>query len=295
MFTVPMRIPAMHRRHYLKLLAAAPILGGAAGAAEKPALFRPAICAYSFRNELKNGTMSYADVIRMAAATRVDGVDLTAYWLPDTKDETLYALKRLAYRLSVAIYSVGIRARMVQPTAALQAAEVETVRHWLDIAQRLGAGHLRVFGGDVPAGATEVQAVGWAVETMKRCAEEAGRKGIMLGLEDDGGITTTAERTVEIVTKTGSPWAGVTLDVGNFEDDAYRQIELCAPLASNVHFKSHVQLGGRRQDADWAKILGILRTAGYRGYLAIEYELGEDPRTAVPKLIARLKESIGSA
>lgn len=285
---------AMHRRQYLKLLTAAPLLNSLSAAAEKPGLFRPAICAYSFRNELKSGQMTYADVIRMAADTGADGVDLTAYWLADTKDETLFVLKKLAYRLSVAIYSVGIRARMAQPSAGLQAAEVETVRQWLDVAQRLGAGHVRVFGGDVTAGATEEQAVGWAVETLKRCAEESARKGITLGIEDDGGITTTAERTVEIVKKANSSWVGVTVDVGNFETDAYRQIEVCAPLASNVHFKSHVQVDGRRQSADWPRILGILRKAGYRGYLAVEYELNEDARTAVPQLIDRMRESIRS-
>jgi sugar phosphate isomerase/epimerase len=211
-----------NRRECLKSFAAAPLLGWEARAEEKPTLFRPAICAYSFRNELKSGQMTYADVIRMAADTGADGVDLTVYWLPDTKDETLFALHRLAYRQSVSLYSIGIRARMAQPTADLRAAEVAGVRHWLDVADRLGAVHIRVFGGNVPKGATEALAIAWAAETLKRCAEEAGRKGITLGVEDDGGITTTAEQTVDIVRKADSPWEGVNLDIGNFPNDAYR-------------------------------------------------------------------------
>lgn len=279
------------RRDYCKLLAASVLpLKSAAGG--ETALFRPAICAYSFRNELKGGGMTYADIIRMAAGTGADGIDLTSYWLPDTKDETLFALRKLAYRLSVAIYSVGIRARMAQPTAELQAAEVSTVRQWCDVAQRLGAAHIRVFGGSVPKGATEAQAIGLAVETLKRCAEAASQKGITLGVEDDGGITTTAEQTVEIVRKADSPWVGINLDVGNFPDNAYRQIELCAPYATNVHFKSQVHVDGRPQAADWPRILAVLRKVGYRGYLALEYELNEDPRTAVPQLIARMRKTI---
>ena len=259
------------------------------------ARFRPAICAYSFRKQLEDKSMTYADVVRMAAETGADGVDLTSYWLPDTEDKTLFPLKRLAYKSSISIYSVGIRARMAQPTPELQAAEVETVRKWLEVAQRLGAGHIRIFGGAVPKGSTEDQAVLWAVETLKRCAEEAGKKGITLGVEDDGGITTTAERTVEIVTKAASPWVGINLDVGNFVDDAYQQIELCAPYATNVHFKSHVQIDHKRQDADWPRILGILGKSGYRGYLAIEYELTEEPRVVVPKLVSKLRDVIRGA
>lgn len=65
--------------------------------------------------------MSYADVIRMAADLGADGVDLTAYWLADTNDETLFPLKKLAYRSGIAIYAIGVRASMAQPTAELQA------------------------------------------------------------------------------------------------------------------------------------------------------------------------------
>ena len=259
------------RRECFKFLAAAPLAAAPARGAEARTLLRPAICAYSFRNELKSGQMTYADVIRLAADTGADGIDLTTYWLAYTKNETLYALKTLAYRLSVSLYSIGIRARMAQPTAELRAAEVANVRQWLNVAERLGAAHIRVFGGNLPAGATEAQAISWAVETLKQCAEEAGHKGVTLGVEDDGGIaTTTAEQTAEIVRKADSPWVGVNLDIGNFTNDAYRQIEVCAPLASNVHFKSHVQIDGRRHTADWPRILGLLRNARYRGYLALE-------------------------
>ncbi|MDQ6678456.1 MAG: sugar phosphate isomerase/epimerase, partial [Acidobacteriota bacterium] len=221
-----------------------------------------------------------------------DGVDLTTYWLPDTNDQTLFALKKLAYRSGIALYTIGVRAHMAQPTAELQAGEVESVRKWLDVAQRLGASHVRVFGGAVPKGVTEDQAVAWAVETLKRCADEASKKGITLGLEDDGGITTDAERTVEIFKKADSPWVGINLDIGNFRDDAYRQIEMCAPYATNVHFKSQVHVNHQPQPADWTRILEILGKAEYRGYLALEYESTDNPLTAVPELVSKMRAAI---
>jgi sugar phosphate isomerase/epimerase len=290
----------MHRRQYLKTLCATALAPAVApwnvtAAATTKARFHPAICAYSFRNQLKDKSMSYADVIRMAADTGADGVDLTTYWLPDTTDQTLFPLKKLAYQMGVSIYTIGVRARMAQPTPELQAAEVKSVRDWLDVAQRLGAGHVRIFGGAVPKGASEQQAVDWAVETSKRCGEEAAKKGITLGVEDDGGITTNADRTVEIVKKAASPWVGINLDVGNFRDDAYNQIQMCAPYATNVHFKSEVHVDGRKQPADWPRILTILGNAGYRGYLALEYELEEDPKSNVPRLISKMREVIRSA
>jgi sugar phosphate isomerase/epimerase len=284
----------MLRRDYLKTFTATAALaipqvtiGG-----QNKSRFRAAICAYSFRDQLKSGSMTYADLIRMAADLGADGVDFTTYWLPDTSDQTLFPLKKLAYRSAIAIYTIGIGANMAQPTPELQAREVETVRKWLDAAERLGASHIRVFGGDVPKGATEEQAVPWAVETLKRCADLAGRKGITIGVEDDGGLTTNADRTVEIIRKVDSQWAGINLDVGNFPDDAYKQIEMCAPYATNVHFKSQVHIDRRPEPADWPRILHILGNAGYRGYLALEYESTEDPLTVVPKLVSKMQTAI---
>lgn len=286
----------MHRRDWIKTLTATALaLPRPAAASETKARFRPAICAYSFRNQLKSGSMTYADLIRMAADLGVDGVDMTAYWFRDTSDETLYPLKKLAYHSSVAIYTIGIGARMARATPEERAAEVESVRKWLDVAEHLGALHMRIFGGAVPKGASDDQAVAWAVETLKRCAEEAGKKGITLGVEDDGGITTNADRTVEIVKKADSQWAGINLDVGNFPDNAYQQIEMCAPYATNVHFKSQVHIDHRAEPADWPRILKILGNAGYRGYLALEYELEDDPMTNVPKLVAKMRETIRAA
>ena len=286
----------MRRRDFFPSICATALAmpRGAAAATESKARFHPAICAYSFRDQLKDKSMTYADVIHMAADVGADGVDLTTYWLTDTSDETLFALKKVAYRSAISIYNLGVRARMAQPTPELRAAEVDTVRKWLDVAQRLGAGHMRVFGGAVPKGATEDQAVSWAVETLKLCADEAAKKGIMLGVEDDGGITTTAERTLEIVQKAASPWVGINLDVGNFPNDGYSQIALCAPFATNVHLKSEVHIDRKNVPADWPRILGILGKSGYRGYLALEYELTERPQTVVPQLMAKMLEAISA-
>jgi len=285
----------MRRRDYFKTVAGAALAASASTArAAGKGRFHPAICAYSFRNQLKAGTMTYADIIRMAADTGADGVDMTVYWLADTNDATLFDLKRLAFRSGISIYNIGVRVRLAQPTPQLQAAELETARKWLDVAEKLGASGMRIFGGAVPKGATEDQAVAWAVETLKRVADEAARRGVTLGIEDDGGITTNADRTVEIVKKAASPWAGINLDIGNFPDNGYAQIEMCAPYATNVHCKTLVHVKKEREPADWPRVLNILGAAGYKGYLAIEYEEEENASTVVPKLIVKLRETIAA-
>jgi L-ribulose-5-phosphate 3-epimerase len=255
------------------------------------ARLKPAICAYSFREALKAKTMSYEDLIRLTADLGADGVDMTVYWFPDTSDQFLNSLRRTAYKAAVSIYSIAIRSVMTQPTPELRAKEVADVNKWVDVAVRLGAGHIRVFGGKVPDGATEEQAADWVAEVLQRSSEYAGNKGVILGLEDHGGITARADTILKIVKIVNSPWVGINLDTGNFSVDPYKEIEMCLPYTANVQMKTLIEgPGGKRIESDWERIVKMLAQVGYRGYLALEYEGKEPPETAVPRLIAQLKQ-----
>jgi sugar phosphate isomerase/epimerase len=185
-------------------------------APREKARFRTGLVAYSYREALQAKRMTYEDLIRIAVETGTDGIDMTVYWLPATTDDYLLPLRRLAYRNRVEIYSIGTRVRLAQPTASLREQQLDELRKWLDVAQKVGATHVRVFGGAKPEGTTLEQAIDFAAETLKRGAEYAGARGLILGVEDDGGITDFAKDTIEIVKRADSPWAGMNLDIGNF-------------------------------------------------------------------------------
>jgi len=278
----------MNRRDLLRAFPALAAIS--AFAAGKPRL-RTAICAYSFRQALQAKTMTYEDLVRLAVDCDVDGLDLTVYWFPSTTGEFLLPLRRLAYRSGVEIYSISVRSEMTRATPELRDKEVADLKAWIDVAHQLGAGHIRVFGGAVPKGETEERAAGWVAEVLKRGAEYSGTKGITLGLENHGGITSRASRILEIVKQVDSPWVGVNLDTGNFERDAYAQIEMLLPHAVNAQFKSEIRdETGQRVAADWDRIMKMFAQAGYKGYLALEYEAREDAATAVPRLTRQLNQ-----
>jgi len=279
----------MTRRQMLATAASVPAAALPAGAAGKRARLRTAICAYSFRDALAKKTMTYDSLVHLAVDTGVDGLDLTVYWFPSTSNDFLLPLRGLAYRNGVEIYSISVRTNMCQPTAELREKEVADVKKWVDVAATLGAGHIRVFGGTVPKGEREDRAAEWAAEVLKRGAEYAGTRGVILGLENHGGITARAERILEIVKAVNSPWAAVNLDTGNFDRDAYGQIAMILPYAVNVQFKTEIRdEGGQRVESDWERLTKMVADAGYRGYMALEYEAKEDPATAVPRLLGRL-------
>ncbi|MGH9674544.1 MAG: sugar phosphate isomerase/epimerase family protein [Bryobacteraceae bacterium] len=272
------------RRELLALLPAAAL-------AAKKARLRTAICAYSFRQALQSKSMTYDDLVRLAVDVGADGLDVTVYWFPSTEDSFLMPLRGLAYRHGVELYSIAVRTEMCRPTVEMREKEINEVRKWVDVAAKLGAGHIRVFGGTVPKGESEDTAAGWVVEILKRASEYAGAKGVILGLENHGGITARAERILDIVTKVNSRWVAVNLDTGNFSTNAYQQIETMVPYAANVQFKSEVRDDkGQRVESDWDRIVAMLAKGGYQGYLSLEYEAREDPVAAMPRLIGKLNQ-----
>jgi len=254
------------------------------------ARLRTALCAYSFRKDLESKKMTYDDVIRLAVDLDVDGVDMTVYWLPDTSDSTLLPLRRLAYRNAVEIYSISVRTEMTKPAGAERDKEIAGIRKWVDVAEKLGAGHIRVFGGKVPKGVSEDQAAQWVTEVLKVGTEYAGSKGVILGLENHGGITERADTILKIVKAVNSPCLGINLDTGNYAKNAYQQIEMCLPYAVNAQLKTQIRAGedGQAVKADWAKIVHMFAASGYKGYLALEYEEKDDASAAVPRYTREL-------
>jgi sugar phosphate isomerase/epimerase len=285
----------MNRRIWLQsaLAASASLpLGMAVETNSGKSRLRSAICAYSFRNELKDKAMKYEDLVNLSVDLGVEGLDLTVYWFPSTEDSFLLPLRRLAYRSGVELYSISVRSDLCKPDAAGQESELASLKKWVDVAAKLGAGHIRVFGGTVPKGRTEDEAAGWVASVLSRASEHAGKQGVILGLENHGGITLHADRIIQIIKKVDSPWVAMNLDTGNFRDDSYTQIEKCIPFAANVQVKQNIRNNNATEPSDWKRIVGMLRKGGYKGYLALEYEEKEPAPTAVPRLIGQLQKII---
>ena len=278
----------MNRRQLLATLASAPAVTQLDAQPSPKYRFRSGLVAYSYRKELAARTITYDDLIRRIADWGIDGLDCTVYWFPDTSAEYLASLRKAAFKNGVQIYNAGVRVQLAQPTPELQRAELDNIRKWVDVADRIGASHVRVFGGNIPRGATEQQAIAWATDVLKRGAEYAGSKGITLGVENDYGLTIAAGPTAEIVKQAASPWAGVNADTGNLRTDGYRQLEVLLPYVTSVHLKSHVSApDGKKEPADWSRLLSLLGNAGYKGYAGLEYD-GDNAETEVPRLAADL-------
>ncbi len=244
-------------------------------------------CAYSYRKYLEKGKMSMEGFILKGVELGVQGVDMTTYWLKSTEPVYLAGLRRVAYRNGMPFSGAAIGTNMCQPDAEKRKEELEKIRKWVDATELLGASHLRVFGGELPRGATEAQGIQWVVETMKPACEYSSTKGITLGIESHGGITSKAANIVEILRRVDSPYAGCNLDISNFAENPYQQIEACIPYATHAHIRDFY--GTPRQPLDLDRVWQAFAKAGYKGFMSAEYEGDEDAMTGVPKLIEKIK------
>lgn len=254
---------------------------------------RVGCAAYSYRRELTSGAMRLEDFIETCWRLGLDGVELTAYYFESLEEDYLRRLKRLAVDYGLDIRATAVGNDFCIPDPEARAEQVRLVKRWVDASLYLGAPILRVFAGSVREGYGEDEVFRWAVEAFRECTDYASDKGVVLALENHGGITSTSDRVARIVEAVDSEWFRVNLDVGNYKVDPYREIEETVRYAVHVHAKFlDVRPDGSDGRIDHAKILEILRKAGYRGYLSIEYEGEEDASTAVPRAARFLKRLI---
>jgi sugar phosphate isomerase/epimerase len=293
----------MRRRDFLKTAGAAAVMPslarGAAIAGEagekKDAHGKPRLlvgcCAYSYAKHFDAGKITMEDFFRKAVELEVRGVDVTTYWLKSTEPGYLNSLRHLAFKNGLGFSGAAIRTEMCQSDPAKRAEQVQNIQRWTDATDRLGASHLRVFAGEIPAGATSVQGIKWVVEVMKPACEYAAQRGITVGIEDHHGLTARAAEIVEIMHQLDSPYAGINLDISNFEgptdEQMYSDIAACIPYATHVHVRENFESSGHPIDLD--RVWQMFANNGYRGYMSVEYEADEDAMTAVPKLVEKVK------
>ena len=251
------------------------------------------LAAYSVRKALTSGKMDLFDFIDWCSELNLAGTELTSYYFKKGFDGAyLKSLRNRAFRQGVTISGTAIRNDFCQPPGAEKQQEVVQVRQWIDYAAELFAPHVRIFAGDIPNGTDKKTAIKWTADGVKQVLDHAERRGVVIGLENHGGITSEAQDLVAICEEVGDhPWFGVNLDTGNYHGrDPYGDLVLSAPKAVNVQVKVHMSGPDRtRVPADLERIRDIVVESGYKGWIVLEYE-AEDPFNEIPNYVVRLKE-----
>ena len=312
----------MDRRRFLETLPGSAVMtlaAGQAARAQAPSAApsqtrRPnpiGVSTYSFwRFKGPKENFPIETCIDQAAEMGFDAVELLLMQMTSEDNGYLQNIKRRALQHGLGLCGFSTHQGFVSPKEDERQKNVDLTIHQIELAYKLGIPTMRLNTGrwgttksfddlmknrgiEPPLeGYTEDQAFGWVIAAIERCLPKAEECGVVLGLENHWGLGRTPEGVIRIVDAIRSPWLAVTLDTGNFLEDPYSRLEQLASRTILLQAKTYYG-GGTwyTLDLDYPRIAEIMRKHNYQGYVSLEFEGSEDPKTALPKSLALLRKA----
>jgi len=269
---------------------------------------RIGVSTYSFWGFRRHEFRSIEKCLELAADMGFDGAEILQRQMEDQSNAALQKIKQRAFTLGLDLMGFSTHQGFLRPDREERQKNVDLTISQIEQAYQLGIPTMRVNTGTwgtsknfdtlmankgieppIP-GYTDENGYEWVIDAFERIIPQAEKRGVTLGLENHWGLGLTVEGVDRIVRAIDSPWLQVTLDTGNFLEEPYPKL---AKLAGRtVLLQAKTYYGGGTWytlDLDYGRIARIMREAGFRGYISLEFEGKEDPLTAIPKSLAELR------
>ena len=244
----------------------------------------------SYGKEIDAGQLTLVDWFRLCAEDLgLKAVELEDKHIGAPTPEHLAELREAADHHKLEIVNIAFMNDFGVADDAQRQEELLRTVAWMDISKQLRTRFLRTFAG-WPEGA---RAARWhpMIAALRAACGEAELLGVQLVMENHNhrGFVQTAADVLAILEAVGSPALGLLLDTGNYLDGR-ASIERTARLAWHVHAKfTKVLPDGRDARVDHDTAIALLRGAGYKGCVSVEYEGDEPGMTAIPRALAYLR------
>jgi sugar phosphate isomerase/epimerase len=150
--------------------------------------------------------------------------------------------------------------------------------HKFDAAKFLGCHSIRVNAGTTGNGSFEEKQK-LAADGLRQLSEYGAGQGLNVIVEKHGGLSSNGEWLAGVMKIVNHKNCGTLPDFGNFNVgggkwyDRYKGVEELMPYAKAVSAKSHeFDAGGNEVRTDYLRMMKIVLSHGYNGYVGIEYE-----------------------
>jgi sugar phosphate isomerase/epimerase len=271
---------------------------------------RIAVSTYSFWQFRHRDLRSIETCIDLAAEMGFDGVEILHRQMERETNDYLQTLKRRAFLNGLDLCGFSTHQTFLSPDRDVRQRNIDHTIHCIELAYKMGIPTMRVNTGtwgtsrnfdelmrnrgvEPPLrGHTDEDGFRWVIDGYRACLEHAERCGVTMGLENHWGLGRTPEGVLRVVNALRSRWLQITMDTGNFLEDPYERLERLAPQTCLVQAKTY--FGGGlwyTLDLDYRRIAAMLRRNSYHGYISLEFEGRQDPRTGVPRSLALLREA----
>jgi len=301
------------RREFLgmtSLAVAAGVLGGlrstpAPAAQGTTPWFRISLAEWSLNRTLRAGQMTNLDF--PVAARRDYGIDVIEYvnqFFMDKAEDKAY-LAQLKQRCD----DNGVKSGLIMcdregalgdPDPAARTKTVENHYKWVTAAAYLGCHSIRVNAQSTGAFGAQLD---FAVDGLRRLAEFGAQHNINVIVENHGGNSSNGKWLASVIEQVALPNCGTLPDFGNFNIaqgkayDRYLGVTELMPFAKGVSAKSYAfDAMGNETTIDYVRMMRIVRDAGYRGYVGVEFE-GRDMEEpagirATKALLERVRDAL---
>ena len=164
---------------------------------------------------------------------------------------------------------------------------IDEVNRAVDVAVLMGAPLIRLFGGGVPKGTENREAV-WStmIAGFQAVSDYAAEKGILIGLHNHPpAVEPTSDDILRILNDVDRENFTFILDTGRWRgaptsregtsdssEDIYKYMEQTAPYASYVRAKIYKVDSGKEELLDYRRIIAILKEANFNGNMSIVFE-----------------------
>lgn len=264
-------------------------------------LFRISLAQWSLHRTLRSGEL---DNLEFAGFTRerfgLGAVEYVNQFFAGRAEDAAYLGEMKARADDAGVRSLLImidgEGQLADTDDAARAQAVENHRKWIEAAAFLGCHSIRVNAG---GGGTWEEQRDRAADSLRRLAEWAEPHDVDVIVENHGGLSSNGRWLAEVMLRADHPRVGTLPDFGNFhlgDDEWYDRYEGVAelmPFAKAVSAKSHeFDSSGDEVHTDYRRMLGLVKAAGYRGYVGIEYEGSAHGEVEGIRLTQRLLERV---
>ncbi|WP_346238153.1 sugar phosphate isomerase/epimerase family protein [Niabella insulamsoli] len=290
----------MKRKQFLKQISAAmaatavlPAFGCDFINDQKPkSFFKISLAEWSLHKKLFANEMTNLDFPVMAKKDfGIDAVEYVNVFFKDKAKDTKYLnelLKRCKDNdVKNHLIMCDGEGELGDADAAKRLKAVENHYKWVDAAKYLGCATIRVNAAG--QGAREEVAAA-AAEGLSKLGAYAAKEKINVIVENHGGYSSDGSWLSGVMKSVNMPNVGTLPDFGNFcikrdskdwqvcveEYDRYKGTAELMPFAKGVSAKSYdFDEKGNCVETDYNRIMKIVKDAGFKGYVGIEYEGGK--------------------
>ena len=293
---------SMTRRKFLEHSAAAAgslaALPTSSSAAESKIFFKIALGEYSFNSVYRAGKYN---PLELASLTRkkfqLGAIDyVSTFWADKAHDKTFLAeLKKRASDNDITNHIILVDLpgpQLGDPHSSSRAAAVEAHRFWLGVAQVLGCRGIRVNLNGFGRSGDKQAALSFAVDGYSKLLQYGERDNLDILVQNHIGYTCDPDWLVTVMKQVNNKHAGIEADPGHFQElfllpkagggydvqngesfDLYAGWAKLMPFTKTANAKTHnFDANGNETTIDYRHLLAIMKNAGFRGYIGIEWE-----------------------